>query len=120
MAIRTLVGTVAHPALQPRSTWPRNPAIALWDTMVGKKVVMAVTGFVLVGFVVGHMLGNLKIFLGADAIDTYAVFLRTMSDPLVPYSVLLWVVRIVLFTCAALHITAAIPLPRMNCAARPE
>src|SRR5881296_2435472 len=120
MAIRTLVGTVAHPALQPRSTWPRNPAIALWDTMVGKKVVMAFTGFVLVGFVVGHMLGNLKIFLGADAIDRYAVFLRTMGEPLFPYSVLLWVVRIVLLTCVALHITAAVQLTRMSRAARPH
>src|SRR5437870_13590382 len=87
MATRTFVGTAprsAMPALKPRSTWPRNPAIALWHTMVGKKVVMAVTGFVLVGFVVGHMLGNLKIFLGADAIDRYAVFLRTMGEPLFP------------------------------------
>ena len=120
MAIRTLVGTVAHPGLQPRSTWPRNPAIALWDTMVGKKVVMAVTGFVLVGFVVGHMLGNLKIFLGADAIDRYAVFLRTVGEPLFPYSALLWVVRIVLLTCVALHVTAAVQLTRMSWAARPE
>ena len=50
------------PAQIARRTWPRNPAVALWSTMVGKKVVMAVSGFVLVGFVVGHMLGNLKIF----------------------------------------------------------
>ena len=94
--------------------------VALWSTMVGKKVVMAVTGAVLVAFVVGHMLGNLKLFLGADAIDTYAVFLRTMGEPLVPYSVLLWVVRIVLLTCVALHITAAVQLTRMNWTARPQ
>jgi len=110
----------AMPAMKPRSTWPRNPAVALWTTMVGKKVVMAVTGFVLVGFVVGHMLGNLKIFLGADAIDTYAVFLRTMGEPLFPYGGALWVVRIVLLTCVALHVTAAVQLTRMSWAARPE
>jgi succinate dehydrogenase / fumarate reductase cytochrome b subunit len=88
--------------------------------MVGKKVVMAVTGFVLVGFVIGHMLGNLKIFLGARAIDDYAAFLRTMGEPLFPYGQLLWVVRIVLLGCVALHITAAVQLTRMNWAARPQ
>src|SRR4029077_10208405 len=93
---------------------------ALWSTMVGKKVVMAVTGAVLVAFVVGHMLGNLKIFLGAEAIDAYAVFLRTMGEPLVPYSLLLWAVRIVLLACVALHITAAVQLTRMNWEARPQ
>jgi succinate dehydrogenase / fumarate reductase cytochrome b subunit len=88
--------------------------------MVGKKVVMAVTGLVLVLFVIAHMLGNLKIFLGAEAIDTYAVFLRTMGEPLAPYSVVLWGVRIVLLACVALHITAAVQLTRMNWAARPQ
>ncbi len=48
---------------------PANPALALWSTAVGKKVVMAVTGVILVGFVIAHMLGNLKIFLGQEAID---------------------------------------------------
>ncbi len=105
---------------KPRNVWPSNPLAALWGTMVGKKVVMAVTGIVLVGFVIAHMLGNLKIFLGAQAIDTYAAFLRTMGEPLFPYSVLLWVVRIVLLTCVALHITAAVQLTRMSRAARPH
>jgi succinate dehydrogenase / fumarate reductase cytochrome b subunit len=88
--------------------------------MVGKKVVMAVTGLVLVGFVVAHMLGNLKIFLGAETIDAYAAFLRTMGEPLLPYGSLLWVVRIILLACVALHITAAVQLTRMNWAARPH
>jgi len=108
------------PARTAQRVWPSNPAVALWSTMVGKKVVMAVTGVVLVGFVVGHMVGNLKIFLGADAIDRYAVFLRTMGEPLFPYSALLWAVRIVLLTCVALHITAAVQLSRMSWAARPK
>src|SRR5689334_23772019 len=97
-------------AAAPRGVWSANPAISLWGTMVGKKVVMAVTGLVLVGFVVGHMLGNLKIFLGAETIDAYAAFLRAMGEPLLPYGMLLWVVRIVLLTCVALHITAAVQL----------
>jgi succinate dehydrogenase / fumarate reductase cytochrome b subunit len=100
--------------------WSGNPLVVLWGTMVGKKVVMAVTGLVLVGFVLAHMLGNLKIFLGAEAIDAYAVFLRTMGKPLFPYSTLLWVVRIILIVCVTLHITTAVQLTRMNWAARPE
>src|SRR6266850_5944930 len=103
-----------------RRVWSSNPAVVLWGTVVGKKVVMAVTGIVLVGFVIAHMLGNLKIFLGAEAIDAYAAFLRTMGEPLFPYSLLLWVVRIVLLACVALHITAAVQLTRMNWAARPQ
>jgi succinate dehydrogenase / fumarate reductase cytochrome b subunit len=109
-----------EPARKPLGVWSSNPVVALWGTMVGKKVVMAVTGLVLVGFVIAHMLGNLKIFLGAEAIDNYAVFLRTMGEPLMPYSMLLWVVRIVLLACVALHITAAVQLTRMNWAARPH
>lgn len=103
-----------------RPVWSSNPAVVLWGTMVGKKIVMAVTGLVLVGFVIAHMLGNLKIFLGAEAIDAYAVFLRTMGEPMVPYGMLLWVVRIVLLACVAVHITAAVQLTRMNWAARPR
>jgi len=110
----------SQPARNIRRVWPRNPAVVLWDTMIGKKVVMAVTGLVLVGFVVGHMLGNLKIFLGPEAIDSYAVFLRTMGEPLLPYGGALWAVRIVLVTCIALHITAAVQLTRMSWAARPQ
>ena len=54
------------PANTARTVWPTNPIVALWATMVGKKVVMAVTGVILVGFVVAHMVGNLKIFLGRE------------------------------------------------------
>ena len=118
MASQSLHGTVA--VTKPRNVWPSNPLAVLWGTMVGKKVVMAVTGIVLVGFVIAHMLGNLKIFLGAQAIDAYAAFLRTMGEPLFPYSVLLWVVRIVLLACVAWHITAAVQLTRMSRAARPH
>jgi len=83
MAPQLLEGTVAdrprsEAIRKPRAVWPSNPVAALWGTMVGKKVVMAATGVVLVGFVIAHMLGNLKIFLGAEAIDAYAAFLRTL------------------------------------------
>src|SRR5262245_4632440 len=119
MATQLLDGKAAGrprpaPVRKARRVWSSNPAVVLWGTVVGKKVVMAVTGFVLVGFVIAHMLGNLKNFLGAEAIDAYAVFLRTMGEPLFPYSVLLWVARVILIVCVVLHITAAVQLTRLN------
>ena len=57
-----------RPAWKPEGVWSANPIVVLWGTMVGKKVVMAVTGVVLVGFVIAHMLGNIKIFIGVEAI----------------------------------------------------
>src|SRR4029077_6033312 len=111
MATQLLDGKTADrpssaPVRKPRRVWSSNPAVVLWSTMVGKKVVMAVTGLVLIGFVTAHMLGNLKIFLGAEAIDAYAVFLRNVGEPALPSGLLLWVARIVLLGCVALHITA--------------
>jgi succinate dehydrogenase / fumarate reductase cytochrome b subunit len=58
-----------------------NRVMTLWRTAIGKKVVMAVTGVVLVGFVVAHMLGNLKIFSGPDEINAYSRFLREAGSP---------------------------------------
>lgn len=107
-------------AVQAPRFWPTNPIIALWGTAVGKKVVMAVTGVVLVGFVIAHMVGNLKIFLGVEAIDSYASFLRTMGEPLFPYETLLWGARLILLASVVLHIVAAVQLTLMNHAARPR
>jgi succinate dehydrogenase / fumarate reductase, cytochrome b subunit len=90
-----------------------------WHTMIGKKVVMAVTGVVLVGFVIAHMVGNLKIFSSPDEINAYSRFLREVGTPELAYGQLLWVVRIVLLLCVALHIIAALQLSRMSWAARP-
>jgi succinate dehydrogenase / fumarate reductase cytochrome b subunit len=108
------------PARKPRGFWSSNPVVVLWGTMVGKKVVMAVTGLILVGFVVAHMLGNLKVFLGEKTIDAYAVFLREMGEPLLPYGALLWTARIVLLISATLHIVAAVQLTLMNWTARAQ
>jgi succinate dehydrogenase / fumarate reductase cytochrome b subunit len=101
-----------------RGFWSANPIIVLWSTMVGKKVVMAVTGVILVGFVIAHMLGNIKVFIGFQTFNDYAAFLRTMGEPLLPYSALLWIARSVLFASAVLHIVAAVELTLMNRAAR--
>lgn len=96
-----------------------NRLVALWSSMIGKKVVMAVTGAVLILFVIAHMLGNLKIFSGPEEINAYSRFLREVGWPEFGYGQLLWIVRTVLFVCAALHITAAVQLTRMNWQARP-
>jgi succinate dehydrogenase cytochrome b subunit len=117
--------TSLNPAIRPltnvttRRIAAGNRLMALWHTVIGKKVVMAVTGVVLVGFVIAHMLGNLKIFSSPDEINTYSHFLREVGTPELAYGQLLWVVRIVLLICVALHITAAVQLSRMSWAARP-
>jgi succinate dehydrogenase / fumarate reductase cytochrome b subunit len=98
---------------------PGNPALALWSTPIGKKVVMAVTGGILVLFVIVHMIGNLKMFAGAETIDAYARFLREVAQPELGYSGLLWIVRIILLVSVVLHIVAAAQLNRMNRLARP-
>ena len=87
----------------------------LYRTTVGKKVLMAVSGLVLFGFVFGHMLGNLKMLAprtedGQYAMDVYAEFLRDMGYPLVPHEGLLWLVRIVLLLAVAVHVVAAFQL----------
>jgi succinate dehydrogenase / fumarate reductase cytochrome b subunit len=96
-----------------------NRLIALWGSVIGKKVAMAVTGAVLILFVLAHMVGNLKIFSGPTEINDYSRFLRTVAYPEFANGQLLWIVRIVLLICALLHITAAVQLTRMNWKARP-
>jgi succinate dehydrogenase cytochrome b subunit len=103
-----------------RSVVAGSPVVALWRTMIGKKVVMAITGAVLVGFVIVHMVGNLKIFSGPEEINACSRFLREVGSPGLSYKQLPWLVRIVLLVCVALHITAAIQLTRMSWAARPD
>jgi len=85
----------------------------------GKKVIMAITGAVMVVFLVGHMVGNLKIFVGRDSFDEYALALRTMLEPLAPYRALLTIVEVVLVVSVGLHMWAAVSLARRARAARP-
>ena len=101
-----------------RVAFPTNPIAIFWATAIGKKVVMAVTGVIMIGFVIAHVLGNLKVFAGPDEMNTYARFLRTVGEPELGYGDLLWVVRIALLTAVTLHIVAAVQLTRMSWAAR--
>ncbi|WP_083502183.1 succinate dehydrogenase cytochrome b subunit [Sphaerimonospora mesophila] len=85
----------------------------------GKKAVMAVTGAVLVLFLIGHMLGNLKIFLGADSFNGYAEWLRTAGEPALPGRTMLTITEIVLVVAVVLHMWSAVSLARRAARARP-
>lgn len=113
---------------------PRNPvtgtAIAvrrrrpflldLYSTAVGKKYVMAISGIAMMGFVFFHMLGNLKMYAGAAALDHYAEFLRMLLYPIAPEGVVLWILRGGLLTMLLLHLHAAWSLTQLNRHARPD
>jgi succinate dehydrogenase / fumarate reductase cytochrome b subunit len=85
---------------------------AFYQSTIGKKVIMAVTGLLLVGFVIGHMLGHLQMFESAAKYDAYAHFLQSLGG-------LLWLVRLVLFAAVVLHVVMAVQLTRRSRAARP-
>lgn len=88
-----------------------NRAATFLSSSIGKKVVMAVTGIILFGFVVGHMVGNLQVYLGAEALNGYAEKLRAVPAAL-------WGVRLVLLAALVLHVWAAASLTVANRAAR--
>jgi len=81
--------------------------IGLYRTSVGKKFIMAVSGVLLIGFLVAHMIGNLKVFMGADAFNHYAEFLREIGYPLLPHMAGLWIFRILLLLAVGLHMLSA-------------
>lgn len=90
-----------------------NRALRFYRAAIGKKVVMGVTGLIGIGFVIGHMAGNLLAFDGPDAINAYAHFLQSSGE-------LLWILRVVLISAVVLHIVAAVQLTIQNRAARPQ
>jgi succinate dehydrogenase / fumarate reductase cytochrome b subunit len=92
--------------------------VEFYRSALGKKYVMAITGIMLMGFVFAHMVGNLKMFLGAEDFNHYGEFLRELFVPILPRTVFLWLLRGGLVVAFALHIHAAYALTRMNRAAR--
>src|SRR5215510_3377993 len=85
----------------------------VFRSSLGKKYLMAISGLILFGFVIGHMAGNLQIFLGREAINSYAEFLKSKPG-------LLWTARAVLLILVVVHIVTAIQLAIANRRARPE
>jgi succinate dehydrogenase / fumarate reductase cytochrome b subunit len=111
-------GPVSGSATKPRK---RKPFLLdLYSTAVGKKYVMAITGLIGVGYVVVHMIGNLKMYLGQEDIDHYGEWLRELLVPFFPRTVTLWLLRGVLIVALVFHLHAAYSLTLMNRRARPE
>ncbi len=103
-----------------RSARKRKPfLIDLYGTAVGKKYVMAITGIGLIGFVVFHMIGNLKMYMGASDLNHYAHFLEKLLYPILPEKAMLWILRGGLITMLLLHLHAAWSLTVLNRRARP-
>ncbi len=94
--------------------------VRFYRSAVGKKWVMAVTGIILLGFILAHMIGNLKLYLSKDEINLYGEALRDMPGHLLPRTVLLWTIRVVLIFAFVFHIHSAIGLTRINRKARPR
>src|SRR5258707_12101264 len=87
--------------------------VSLYRSSIGKKSIMAVTGLVLVAFVIVHMAGNLQVFLGPAKMNGYSAFLKSTGE-------LLWLVRLGLLTALVLHVLMAWQLTRVAAAARPH
>ena len=89
-----------------------NRTARFWDSTNGKKAVMAVTGALLFGFVIVHMLGNLQVYEGPERLNAYGRFLHGVPE-------ILWGFRIVLLTAVVLHIVASVQLALRKTQARP-
>jgi len=87
---------------------------------IGRKVIMAVTGLVGIGYVLAHMYGNLKVFIGADYFDHYAEGLKELGAPILGHEHFLWIFRIVLIVSVVAHVWAAWSLTQQAHKARPE
>ena len=96
----------------------QKPGVPSWVL----KLIMAVTGLLFALFVVGHMAGNLKLYLpahgGEEALDEYGAFLRSMGEPLFPHEGALWIIRAVLLVAILAHIYGAIALTARSKASR--
>jgi succinate dehydrogenase cytochrome b subunit len=94
--------------------------VTFYRSAIAKKWLMAITGIMLMGFVLAHMVGNLKVYLGEEHLNDYAEWLRDFGEPAFPRSFLLWCLRVGLIVAFVVHIVAAAQLTRMNQKARPD
>jgi succinate dehydrogenase / fumarate reductase cytochrome b subunit len=92
--------------------WRMNIVSNIFKSSLGKKYVMAISGLIMFLFVIGHLAGNLQIFLGPEAINRYGHFLQSNPE-------LIWPARLFLLLMLVLHVWAAIKLSAENKAARP-
>jgi succinate dehydrogenase / fumarate reductase cytochrome b subunit len=115
-ATRRLVPPAPVRAPRPRRSWPLD----LYRSSVGKKYAMALSGIVLMAYVLLHMVGNLKLYLGAESLNAYGEWLRVVGEPALPRETLLWLTRAVLLVALGVHLHAAYALTVINRRARPE
>ena len=105
--------SVATLPTTPARKFSKNPLIAFYQSSIGKKYVVAVTALLLILYVLGHLAGNLQIYLGPDRINAYAKFLHDLGP-------ILWVVRVILLAAFVIHIVATIQLAQENRLANPQ
>lgn len=91
---------------------PRVSRPAGHRSTVALKAAMAVSGIVMVGYLLLHMLGNLWVFAGQEQFDSYAHHIREIGEPMLPHEAALWLVRVVLLTSVVVHVAAAVTLWR--------
>jgi succinate dehydrogenase / fumarate reductase cytochrome b subunit len=109
--------TGARPIRKARKGGPLP--VRFWRSAVGKKWVMGITGVMLIGFLLVHLLGNLKLFLSKQELNLYGEALRDMPGHLLPRTWLLWALRVGLYAAFVFHIWAAYGLTVINRKARP-
>ena len=90
-----------------------------YSTNVGKKVVVAVTGAIMISFLLAHVYGNMHVYFGAEEINDYSVWLRTFASEIFGYAGFLWIVRVIVGGALILHVITIIQLIQRNRAARP-
>ncbi len=90
-----------------------NQLLAFYQSTIGKKILMALTGLALFGFLAGHLAGNFLVFQGADAFNAYAAFLKSKPGPL-------WVARLGLLACLGVHVLMSVQLAMTSWSARPQ
>ncbi len=105
-----VVAVTESPAKRRRSFW----LLDLYGSAVGKKWAMALSGIVLLGFVVAHMIGNLHMYEGAAEMNEYGEYLRVIGSPILPHTVFLWLIRLPLLAAFLVHIHAAYALTVTN------
>ncbi|MFI9583797.1 succinate dehydrogenase [Streptomyces sp. NPDC052236] len=100
---------------------PRKPPLppTFWRSTLGKKTVMAVSGLIMLSYLIAHVLGNLKVFFGPGEFNAYGHWLRTMGEPVLHYEWGLWIVRVALLASVVAHAVAAYQLSRRDIRARP-
>jgi succinate dehydrogenase / fumarate reductase cytochrome b subunit len=112
-------GSVTHSQRPPATSRRRRPLVfELYRSSVGKKYAMAISGLILMAYVLVHMIGNLKLYLGPESLNAYGEWLRDVGEPALPRTVLLWIIRIILLAAFVVHVHAAYALTVRNRKAR--